>query len=201
MQPEIKKMLDMVMQAEGGYSDHPHDRGGRTNHGVTETTARASGYMGNMADLTQQQARDIYYQQYFRPIRGDEINALSWWLAMVVFEIAIMSGGKNAATRLQMILNILNWHGVDWPDLKTDGVIGSRTLNALGEAIKRGHENRLIIAYLSDTISFFLRIAFKDAKQQSFINGWINRMEKRLREYFAATQDGNPNHKTRKERK
>lgn len=33
---------------EGGYVDHPSDKGGPTRWGITQTTARAHGYTGDM---------------------------------------------------------------------------------------------------------------------------------------------------------
>lgn len=41
-------ILSGVYAAEGGYVNDPHDRGGATNHGITERVARANGYRGDM---------------------------------------------------------------------------------------------------------------------------------------------------------
>lgn len=41
-----------ILSREGGYVDHPDDRGGPTHWGITLTTARANGYMGDMRNLT-----------------------------------------------------------------------------------------------------------------------------------------------------
>jgi Glycosyl hydrolase 108 len=44
----IDQLIDDVIGREGGYSNHPADRGGATRWGVTEAVARAHGYRGDM---------------------------------------------------------------------------------------------------------------------------------------------------------
>lgn len=51
-----------ILSREGGYVDHPDDRGGPTHWGITLTTARANGYMGDMRNLTRNQALKILRQ-------------------------------------------------------------------------------------------------------------------------------------------
>ena len=38
---DISDLIDELIDREGGYSDHPQDRGGATRWGVTEAVARA----------------------------------------------------------------------------------------------------------------------------------------------------------------
>lgn len=46
------EIFDAVLGKEGGYVNHPDDRGGPTKWGITEKVARAHGYRGDMRDLT-----------------------------------------------------------------------------------------------------------------------------------------------------
>lgn len=40
-------VIDGILSLEGGYVNNPADRGGATNWGITEATARAFGYKGD----------------------------------------------------------------------------------------------------------------------------------------------------------
>ena len=62
------------MGFEGGYSDDPDDRGGKTKFGITEATARRLGYKGDMKDLTLDQAKKLYYDHYWKCWNYDKIE-------------------------------------------------------------------------------------------------------------------------------
>jgi hypothetical protein len=61
----LDKLIDDLISREGGYSNHPADRGGPTKFGVTEAVARAHGYTGSMALLPRGQAAAIYRRLYW----------------------------------------------------------------------------------------------------------------------------------------
>ncbi|EBX6544177.1 hypothetical protein DS229_25035, partial [Salmonella enterica subsp. enterica serovar Larochelle] len=49
------EIFNAILEKEGGYVNHADDRGGPTNWGITQVTARAHGYDGDMQKLTRQQ--------------------------------------------------------------------------------------------------------------------------------------------------
>ena len=49
--PSVDQLIDGLIAREGGFVDHPADRGGATNWGITDAVARAHGYTGPMALL------------------------------------------------------------------------------------------------------------------------------------------------------
>ena len=57
-------MIEATIGKEGGYSDHPADRGGSTRWGITQAVARAHDYMGSMRDLPREKAVAIYREAY-----------------------------------------------------------------------------------------------------------------------------------------
>ena len=66
----IDTILDEIIRREGGYVNHPADRGGPTNFGITAQTLGSWRKLGRPATaaevqaLTETEARAIYRQQY-----------------------------------------------------------------------------------------------------------------------------------------
>ena len=46
---DAERLIDDLIEREGGFVNHPADRGGATCFGITEAVARAHGYSGAMA--------------------------------------------------------------------------------------------------------------------------------------------------------
>src|SRR3546814_8376679 len=61
----VDALLDRLLAKEGGFVDHPADREGPTNWGITSAVARGEVFMGDMADLPQSLARSIYRRRYW----------------------------------------------------------------------------------------------------------------------------------------
>ena len=61
----IDELIDDVIEREGGYVDHPADRGGPTRWGITEAVARRSGYLDDMRMLLPCDAAAIYKRLYW----------------------------------------------------------------------------------------------------------------------------------------
>ena len=53
----VDALIDELIEREGGYVNHPADKGGPTRFGITEAVARAHGYRGAMAELPRDEAR------------------------------------------------------------------------------------------------------------------------------------------------
>ena len=60
----IDELIEDVIEREGGYVNHPADRGGATRWGITEAVARRQGYMDDMRSLPQSDAAAIYKRLY-----------------------------------------------------------------------------------------------------------------------------------------
>ncbi len=118
MRKNFRKSLALVLQHEGGWSDHPRDPGGATMRGVTLYTYRR--YYG--ADRTPAQLRQIrddelahiYRQGYWDTCRCD---ALPDGVDYAVFDAAVNSGPGRSARWLQAAVGA-----------HQDGGIGPRTL-------------------------------------------------------------------------
>ena len=128
---DLNTMIDALIEREGGYVDHPADRGGPTCFGITEAVARANGYRGSMRRLPREQAAAIYKRLYWARPRFDEVARRSAAVAAELFDTGVNMGAAVAVTFLQRALTALNRNASDYPDLVPDGRIGPTTLGAL----------------------------------------------------------------------
>jgi lysozyme family protein len=173
---EAGSLIDALIAREGGYVDHPADRGGPTNFGITEQRARADGFTGDMRDLPLDRAKTIYVKDYWLKPAFDEVDARMPRLAAELFDTGVNMGPKTAATFLQRALNVLNRGGSDYPDIGADGDIGDMTLHALdGLAARRSDaEVVLIRAIMCLKGARYIAIAEANPSQEAFEYGWLD---------------------------
>ncbi len=128
---DVDRLIDELIEREGGYVNHLADKGGPTRFGITEAVARAHGYGGPMALLPREEAAAIYRRLYWLRPRFDEIAKRTPRVAAELFDTGANMGPAVATTFLQRALTALNRNGKDYPDLVPDGRAGDRTLAAL----------------------------------------------------------------------
>lgn len=73
-------VINSVIGKEGGYVNNPADRGGPTNWGITQMTARAHGFTGDMRTMTRDQAVAIYEADYWTGPRFDQVATIGFSL-------------------------------------------------------------------------------------------------------------------------
>lgn len=166
----VDEMIDDILHREGGFVNHPNDRGGPTNFGITLRTLAAwrkppSVGEPEVRSLTVDEARQIYRRNYFSDPKIDQLPAL---ILPLMFDMSINHGPASAIKLLQQVLND-NGQRCD-----TDGGIGEETVrcaqaasNALGKA--------LINALVDKRIELFKQIVAGDDSQRVFLAGWLNR--------------------------
>ena len=71
----IDRLIDGLIEREGGYVNHPADKGGPTRSRISEAVARAHGYAGAMTQLPREEAAAMYRRLYWLRPRFDEIGA------------------------------------------------------------------------------------------------------------------------------
>lgn len=152
------KAFHTLLGHEGGYVDHPSDPGGATRWGVTERVARAAGYAGHMKDFPAEQAKAIYWRQYWVPIKADELPPA---LRYAVFDGAVNSGAGQSVKWLQRAIGV-----------NDDGVVGPQTITYARAAnpdfvLRRMLAERL--RYMTDLKNW-----------QAFGRGWARRIAELL---------------------
>lgn len=172
----LDQKIAALVKREGGYSNHPADRGGPTMYGITEQRARAHGFSGDMRELPIETAKAIYRTDYWARPGFYDVSLRSEAVADELFDTGVNMGPKTAATFLQVALNVLNRGAVDYPDVPADGDIGPLTLHALdGFRAKRGAAGETVLLKALDCLQGerYIAIALKDPKQEAFVFGWL----------------------------
>lgn len=159
--------LKFTLAWEGGFVDHPADRGGATNMGVTQATydadrKRRSFPLQSVRFCTVEEAYSIYERCYWLPNRCADLPAL---LACAHFDACVNHGAKNAAKMLQRAVIA-----------DVDGVIGPQTINAALDVVARYSDRWAVTRQLHFRKEFFLAIVERDRSQMAFFNGWMNRL-------------------------
>ena len=179
----IERLIGEVIDREGGYSNHPADRGGPTCWGITEAVARREGYAGAMPALPRATAAAIYRRLYWTRPGYDRVAALAPALAAELFDTGVNMGPAVATGFLQRALNALNRGASDYPDLTLDAAIGPATLAALASFLKlrgRGGEAVLVKAVEALQGERYLSLAERRPANEAFLYGWLaNRIDQR----------------------
>ncbi len=174
-------LIDAVIDREGGYVNHPADRGGATRWGITEAVARAQGYVGAMRDLPRDEAVSIYRRLYWQRPAYDQVARRAPLIAAELFDTGVNMGTGTATGFLQRALNALNRAARDYPDIAVDREIGPRTLTALDAFLRvrgAGGETVLLRAIEALQGERYIALAERRPSQETFLYGWLaNRIE------------------------
>lgn len=170
------KIIDGILAVEQGYVNHPSDRGGPTNFGVTEAVARANGYTGDMRNLPESFARKVYLKRYITDPRFDQVAALNEKIAEEMIDTGVNMGPKRAGEFLQRALNSFNEGGRLGNDLLVDGDIGPGTLSTLKTFITwRGQSGVTALYRALNSLqgARYIEISEGNKSQRDFTLGWF----------------------------
>lgn len=173
---DVTKLIDELIDREGGYVDHPADRGGPTAFGITEAVARANGYRGPMQHLPRAVAAGIYRRLYWTRPSFDQVARHAPKLAAEMFDTGANMGPKVATGFLQRALNALNRGGRDYADIAVDGLIGPATLQALADFLRtRGSSGEIVLLKAVEALQGerYLRLAETRPANEAFLYGWL----------------------------
>ncbi len=159
--------MAIVFQNEGGHVSPERaieiaDHGGETNLGITQVTLDRLGLDLKPADITTQQATEIYYQHYWRPVSYYESNDAGLTLAM--FDARVQHG--RGIRLLQKTVGV-----------KTDGLLGPKSRAAVAEY--PGHF--LLLDYHAHRRTLVTRWAARDPRRTSLLVGLVARVDRVLR--------------------
>jgi len=155
MKITFEEIIEQVLEHEGGYVNDPHDAGGETNFGI------AKRFYPNVdiKNLTIEQAKKIYHQDYWRPAKCDEVPPK---LRHIYFDMCVNFGRSGAVKVLQRTANAKNRNKIE-----VDGGMGPATLKAIQNV-----ELERVRAY---RVLRFANLVIKKPEQERFWFGWYRR--------------------------
>lgn len=171
------RIINDIIEREGGYSNDSQDSGGETNWGITINVARRYGYTGRMRDMSRETAFNIYSSRYWHKLNLDAVEEMSAKIAEEMADTGVNMGTGRAGEYLQRSLNVLNKKGTLYRDLQVDGKIGRNSLIALEQLLKiRGRRGENVLYKMLNSLqgAFYIRLAERREKDERFIFGWFN---------------------------
>lgn len=145
-----------TVQLEGGYVNDPADRGGETNFGISKRSYPDL----DIANLTLEQAKAIYWRDYWQP---NYCDVLPTALAMAYFDALVNHKPGTAKRLLQNALGV-----------SPDGVIGPATLAAATKA----QAQTTLVRFFSLRAQLYHQLVLANSSQEKFALGWFARLFK-----------------------
>ncbi len=160
----VDRVIDGVLEREGGFVNDPADRGGPTKFGITQQTLalwrEKPVTRADVELLTVEEARDIYRQVYVTQ-PGFAAAVQNERLLALVVDYAVLSGPQTAVKALQRAIGIHD-----------DGIIGPQTVRLLAAHSGSPEVYRRLLA---DRIAHHCEIVLTNPSQRRFLRGWLNR--------------------------
>lgn len=160
----IDSIICRVIAREGGFVDHPADRGGPTNMGITQATL--AHWRGKpvtaqeVKDLGRDEAVALYRRNYWSGPGLDTLG-LNEIAADMVFDTAVHHGPRTAIRLLQRAAGV-----------KDDGLIGPITRRAVADAPAR----QMAARFIAKRAEVLGRIISRKHSQAAFAHGWFRRL-------------------------
>jgi lysozyme family protein len=168
--PVFLQSVIFVLKYEGGYVNDPDGPGGETKYGISKKSYPDL----NIADVTIDLARRIYKQDYWDKLRCEEMPSS---VAMVLLDSGVNCGTKRVAMWVQESLRSMGYK------LKTDGIIGPKTLSAIHDC----DDKALILVFLARRLFRYICLA---KKYPQYVRGWVGRVSDLMKEVAWMSRNG-----------
>lgn len=155
----FERLIGMILQHEGGYVYDPVDPGGETKYGISK---RSYPHV-DIKNLTIEQAKDIYYRDWWLRLRCNEIQDDR--IAQKLLDTCINVGAMTGVRILQRALC-----DVGQP-VSIDGLIGPQTIGAAN----RADSVQLLAAMRYHQTMHYKRLIERNPKLAKFERGWMAR--------------------------
>jgi lysozyme family protein len=163
-------IIEQHLKFEGGYVNHPSDKGGATNFGIAYNFHKDKFKSPDeVKNLTKAKAIEFYKRYYWNPLKLDKIT--NQGVAQVIFNWGAHAGLGACGYAIQRALNKCGY------SLVVDGVVGAKTFNALNTV----NPNSFIYEFIADNKKTLGVQISKDSSQSAFAKGWTKRYDDLLK--------------------
>jgi len=155
----FEKSIDISLDHEGGYVNHPNDPGGETKFGITKKRYPDL----DIKNLSLEQAKKIYKRDFWDKNRLGEFFDQD--TATHFFDMVVNHNPKDAGKMLQRALNDIGQNVI------IDGVIGAKSIMASNSV----DSDKLANAMVKRRIDFYKMLVARNPKLSVFLAGWLKR--------------------------
>lgn len=183
MSHKQERLINMILQHEGGFANVSGDSGGFTYKGIARNChPKWEGWkiVDEHLPLKRNQiiksseldhlVMDFYIKKFYNPCKIDDIE--SFLLSGHIICHAVNAGIRPAIKLLQKTIN-----KVYKTEISVDGKIGNKTL----EYCNNNKTDELIRQYIIERNAFYTKIAKDKPSQRKFLKGWLNRVKNTTR--------------------
>lgn len=156
----FEEAFQYISKSEGGYINHKYDAGGETKFGISKKWYPNL----NIKDLTLDQAKIIYYEDYWLRYNLDKL--IHRELAIKVFDTMIVIGPRMGTLLLEESVQGMGYQ------IPADGIFDPELIYI---ANTECNQIDLIDRYQILMEYYFKRIVESNPSQKVFLQGWINR--------------------------
>lgn len=179
MSNDLDEALEYLLDEEGGWSNHPSDRGGATMYGITQTTYNAwrrkkKRPQQSVRKVSKEEAKELYNEEYWQ---AAGCHKLPWPISYMTFDSAVNSGVKRAVQWTQQGLGCT-----------PDGVVGTKTV-AEAQAVVQEGKTRSVLNIVDARTVFLARLVQQKPSQAAFLLGWWRRTQRVLARALLAFQE------------
>lgn len=192
------RAVDDVLRTEGGFVDDPVDRGGATKYGWSLRTLVVEGKIDLDEDgradfdldgdgdidgkdvrlLTRGDAKFLYHRCFWKRLDADNLPRP---VGEMLFDQGVNAGIGSARRLLQLAINrCLKRAASAPPQLKVDGAIGTKTIEAMNWVLRWGALGMpaLVDAFRTEVRLRYRAIADRNPSQKKFLKGWLARADR-----------------------
>lgn len=184
----FEQSYSKTMGHEGYYANDPDDNGKETWKGVSrkfwpdwlgweiiDEAKSGSDFPSNLKDNAELefQVMDFYKKNFFEINKLQDIRYQD--IADEVFDTSVNCGEGVGATFLQRIINLANRDEKDYPDIKVDGDIGSKSITALVQLVEKRGSDIVVKCLNGMQMNRYFEIMENNSTQEKYFFGWLSR--------------------------